>query len=24
LGRLSVQRVKETEWNIIMDMSGTK
>jgi len=24
LGRLSVQTVKETEWNIIMEMSGTK
>ena len=24
LGRLSVQTVKETEWNIIMEMSGIK
>jgi len=24
LGRLSVQTVKEAEWNIIMEMSGTK
>jgi predicted RNA-binding protein with PUA-like domain len=24
LGRLSVQTVKETEWTIIMEMSGTK